>query len=112
MSITPEQRNTISANCLSSSWQALGPVLQRAHCPPTATPDVVVDWLASSHHRSQAVAKMMLQSMSQRIWRIDAATAPGAPTSTLLPLQVSSGGQRWTLWLHRLPELGLEQIST
>ena len=120
---SPAQREKIAANCLPSSWQALAPVLQRVHCPPSARPEIVVDWLSSSKHRSQTQAGQLLLAMEQRIWRIEtrpeaptARAAQGSPTgspplSAQLRLDVRCGSQRWTLWLSRQPQLGIERIT-
>jgi hypothetical protein len=117
MPLTPEERAALGANCLSSSWQALGPLLQRAHCPPTARPDILLDWLSHGQHRSQAMAEQLLRAMSQRLWRIEAAAAavaaaPAAAASNgLLGLRVVCAGQAWTLWLCRQPQLRVQHIS-
>ena len=123
MTLTPEQRDKIAANCMPSSWQALASVLQRVHCPPSTRPEIVAEWLSSGNHRSQTQAAQMLLAMEQRIWRIEARPSPpvivpalGTPESTaslpaLVQLDVRCGSQRWTLWLSRQPQLGIERIT-
>ena len=79
MQTSPEQRQTISNNCLATSWQLLGPWRQRHHAPVSDAPGVVLDWLSNANHCSQALAEDMVRAMTQKLWRIEQRTANVAP---------------------------------
>lgn len=124
MQTSPEQRQTISNNCLATSWQLLGPWRQRHHAPVSDAPGVVLDWLSNANHCSQALAEDMVRAMTQKLWRIEQRTANVAPdarngtgaaaphaTQGVSALDVFCAGQRWTLWLQPRAHLHLLRIS-
>ena len=112
MELSPEQRKAISDNCLPLSWQVLGSWRLRHQGAVTDEPDVVVDWLASANHRSQALREEMVRFMSEKLWRIELRPASGDTASEgLRALDVVCSGQRWTLWLLPQPQLNLLRIS-
>lgn len=113
MALSPEQRKAISGHCLPMSWQVLGAWRLRHQGTLTDEADVVVDWLASANHRSQALCEEMLRFMTEKLWRIELRplAEQDANAAGLRALDVVCSGQRWTLWLQPRPQLHLLRIS-
>lgn len=122
MDLSPEQRQALADNCLLTSWQTLSGWRLQHLGSLHNEPDMLLDWLAQTNHRSLALREEMLRFMTDQIWHIDlqpviagntvnAPNALNAPTPSLQPLVVACSGQRWTLWLWPLPQLHVHHIT-
>jgi hypothetical protein len=122
MDLSPEQRQALADNCLLTSWQTLSHWRLQHLGSLHNEPDIMLDWLAHTHHRSLALREEMLRFMTDQLWHIDlqpvsaartvqAPNALNAPIPSLQPLVVACSGQCWTLWLRPLPQLHVHHIT-